>query len=37
MRHHPIVDLQNSPGIPLDRLARTRELVHIPDLRADDS
>ena len=36
MRHHPIVDLQNSPGIPLDRLARTRELVHIPDLRADD-
>ncbi|MGB9044651.1 MAG: GAF domain-containing protein, partial [Pseudolabrys sp.] len=37
MRHHPIVDLQNSPGIPLDRLARTRELVHIPDLRTDDS
>ena len=37
MRHHPIIDLQNSPGIPLDRLARTRELVHIPDLRTDDS
>ena len=37
MRDHPIVDLQNSPGIPLDRLARTRELVHIPDLRTDDS
>ena len=37
MRHHPIVDLQSSPGIPLDRLAKTRELVHIPDLRADDS
>ena len=37
LRHHPIVDLQNSPGIPLDRLARTKELVHIPDLRADHS
>jgi two-component system, NtrC family, sensor kinase len=37
MQHHPIIDLQNSPGIPLDRLARTRELVHIPDLRTDDS
>jgi GAF domain-containing protein len=37
MRHHPIIDLQNSPGIPLDRLARTRELVHISDLRTDDS
>jgi len=37
MRHHPMVDLQESPGIPLDRLARTRELVHITDLRTDDS
>src|SRR5262245_25933963 len=37
MRHHPIVDLQKSPGVPLDRLARTREFVHITDLRTDDS
>jgi GAF domain-containing protein len=37
MRHHPMVDLQKSPGIPLDRLARTRKLVHITDLRTDDS
>jgi two-component system NtrC family sensor kinase len=37
MRHHPMVDLQKSPGVPLDRLARTRELVHITDLRTDDS
>src|SRR5262249_720767 len=35
--HHPMVDLQKSPGIPLDRLARTRKLVHITDLRTDDS
>jgi two-component system, NtrC family, sensor kinase len=37
MRHHPMVDLQKSPGVPLDRLARTGELVHITDLRTDDS
>ena len=37
MRHHPVIDLQSSPGVPLGRVARTRELVHILDLRTDDS
>jgi len=36
-RRNPIIDLRNNPGLPLDRVANTKEVVHIPDLRADQS
>jgi GAF domain-containing protein len=36
-RRDPVVDLRDNPGIPLDRLAKTNQLVHIPDLRTDQS
>jgi two-component system, NtrC family, sensor kinase len=36
-RRNPVVDVENNPGIPLARLARTKQTVHIPDLRADQS
>jgi two-component system, NtrC family, sensor kinase len=36
-RRNPIIDLRNNPGLPLDRVANTKQLVHIPDLRADQS
>src|SRR5262249_40872152 len=34
---NPVVDVERNPGIPLARLARTKQTVHIPDLRADQS
>ena len=34
---NPVVDLRDNPGIPFDRLARTNQVVHIPDLRTDQS
>jgi GAF domain-containing protein len=36
-RRNPVVDLRDNPGIPLDRLAKTKQVVHIPDLRTDQS
>src|SRR6266849_6521081 len=36
-QHNPVVDLRDNPGIPLDRLANTKQVVHIPDLRTDQS
>jgi two-component system, NtrC family, sensor kinase len=36
-RRNPVVDVEKNPGIPLDRLARTKQIVHIPDLRTDQS
>ena len=36
-RRNPVVDVEKNPGIPLDRLARTKRVVHIPDLRTDQS
>ena len=32
-----IVELNKNPGIPLDRVANTKQVVHIPDLRTDPS
>ena len=32
-----MIGLRDNPGIPLDRLANTKQVVHIPDLRADQS
>ena len=34
---NPVVDLRDNPGIPFDRLAKTNQVVHIPDLRTDQS
>src|SRR5215468_8498479 len=36
-RRNPVVDVERNSGIPLARLARTKQTVHIPDLRADQS
>ena len=32
-----MIDLRDHPGVPLDRLAKTKQVVHIPDLRTDQS
>ena len=32
-----MVELKKTPGIPLDRVANTKQIVHIPDLRTDPS
>jgi GAF domain-containing protein len=37
LRRNPVIDLRDNPGIPLDRLANTKQVVHIPDLRTDQS
>ena len=37
LRRYPVVDLREHPGIPLDRLANTKQVVHIPDFRTDQS
>ena len=37
LRRNPVLDLSDNPGIPLDRLANTKQIVHIPDLRTDQS
>ena len=30
LQRNPLIDLRDHPGIPLDRLAKTKQLVHIP-------
>ena len=37
LSRNPVIGLRDNPGIPLDRLANTKQVVHIPDLRADQS
>src|SRR5262249_16023389 len=36
-QHNPVFDLRDNPGIPLDRAAKTKQVVHVADLRADQS
>jgi GAF domain-containing protein len=36
-QHNPVFDLKDNPGIPLDRAANTKQVVHIPDLGTDQS
>jgi len=36
-RRNPVIDVESNPGIPLDRLTKTRQVLHIPDLRTDKS
>jgi two-component system, NtrC family, sensor kinase len=37
LQRNPVIDLRDNPGIPLDRLTRTKQVVHISDLRTDQS
>ena len=38
MRRNPVIDLRdNNRGVPLDRLVNTKQVIHIPDLRTDQS
>jgi GAF domain-containing protein len=37
MRREPLIDLDKNPDIPLARLTRTMEVLHIPDLKADQA
>ena len=36
-RRNPEIDLRDNPGIPLDRVVRTRQVIHLADLRTDQS
>ena len=36
-RRNPVMDLRDNAGIPLDRVVKTKQVVHIPDLRTDQS
>ena len=36
-RQDPLFYLSDNPGVPLERLIRTKEVIHIPDLRDDQS
>ena len=37
LRRRPVIDLRDNPGVPLDRLTKTKQVVHIPDVRTDQS
>ena len=37
LRRNPVIDLRDNPGIPLDRVANTKQVVHVFDLRTDQS
>jgi len=34
---NPVIDLRDNPGVPLDRLVAAKQVIHIPDLRTDQS
>ena len=36
-RRQSLVEMRDHPGTPLDRLTRTKTLIHIPDLRLEQS
>jgi len=36
-RRDPVVTMRGQPGTPLDRIAKTKQVQHIPDLRLDPS
>jgi two-component system, NtrC family, sensor kinase len=33
----PVIDLRDNAGVPLDRLANTKQVTHVPDLRMEQS
>jgi two-component system, NtrC family, sensor kinase len=37
LRHSAVIDLRENPGVPLDRVVKTKQVVNIPDLRTDQS
>jgi PAS domain S-box-containing protein len=37
LRRNPVIDLRENAGTPLDRVANSKQVVHIPDLRTDQS
>jgi transcriptional regulator with GAF, ATPase, and Fis domain len=37
LRRQPVIDLRHHPHIPLARIARSRKVLHIPDLMAEQS
>jgi GAF domain-containing protein len=37
MRREPLIDLDKNPDIPLARMTRTKEDLHIPDMAADQA
>src|SRR5262249_26305152 len=37
LRRNPVIELRENPGVPLDRIADTKQVVHVPDLRTDQS
>ena len=37
LRRNPVLDVRDNPGTPIDLLFRTKQVVHIPDLRTDQS
>src|SRR5262249_30099541 len=37
LRRNPVIDLREHPGVPLDRIASTKQVVHVADLRNDQS
>jgi GAF domain-containing protein len=37
VRRNPVVDLRDNPGVLLDRLVNTKQVVHVHDLRSDQS
>ena len=36
-RRNPATDVRDNPGNPLDRIFKTKRVVHVPDLRIDQS
>ena len=36
-RRNPLIDLRDNAEVPLNRVANTKQVVHIPDLRTDQS
>jgi class 3 adenylate cyclase len=36
-QRNPVLDLRANPGIPLDHVAKTKQVVHVADLRTDQS
>src|SRR5262249_7165121 len=36
-RRNPVFDLRDNPGVPLDRAASTKQVVHIADFQTDPS
>ena len=36
-RREPVAVMRDRPGTPLDRLTKTKQVIHIPDLRLDQS